>query len=80
MKLYEFTYSDNQNLTEAALLSRVEEFLQNECEHQGWAAGYRFHQLKKEDHLSDGTVQYFFEVNGDYLDSESANFDTEGQV
>lgn len=77
MKLYEFTYSDNQNLSEAELLKRVEAFLQSEGERQGWSSGYQFQQCKSADRLPDGSVNYFFEVTGQYLDSESTSFETE---
>lgn len=77
MKLYEFTYADNQNLSESELLSRVEVFLQNEASLQGWASDYKFRQCKKAEPLPDSGHNYFFEVNGSYLATDSTRFDDE---
>lgn len=77
MKLYEFTYTDNQNLSEPELLRRVGEFLGQECELQGWGADYRFRSCRQVEHLASGEKNYFFEVIGKYLSSDSVGFDQE---
>lgn len=40
MKLYEFTFTDNENLSESEVLAALQDFLKNEAEIQGWANGY----------------------------------------
>ena len=77
MKLYEFAYADNQNLSEAELGARIEAFLQNECENQDWAPGYQFRQDRSPESLPQGGKNYFFEVLGEYLDTE--NLDSSGE-
>ena len=72
MKLYEFIYTDKQNLTETNLLQRVREFLGKESELQGWAPDYRFRQCKDVERTADGEKHYTFEVTGRYLDTESS--------
>lgn len=79
MKLYEFTYSDNQNLSETELLRRVEELLVKECELQGWAPGYIFRQCQKVQQVSSDEKSYEFEVIGKFLDTNSIDFDQEMQ-
>ena len=77
MKLYQFTYTDNQILSEAEISLRVTNFLALECESQGWASGYQFRQYQTPELLSDGKRNFFFEVIGDYSSSDSINFDEE---
>jgi len=77
MKLYEFTYTDNQNLSETALLERVADFLENESILQGWAPGYKFQLCQKVEQLPGGERNFFFDVLGSYLDSDSLSFDEE---
>jgi len=79
MKLYEFTYTDNQNLSETDLLQRVGDFLAKEAELQGWASGYNFHQCQKVQQTNSGEKTYDFEVIGKFLDSNSIDFDQETQ-
>ncbi len=67
MKLYEFTFEDNTNLTESEVLSVLYEDLKVEAELQGWAPGYSILQCAKNEHLPGGIVKYHFEVNGDLL-------------
>jgi len=69
MKLYEFVYTDNLNLSKSRLLRRVETFLETEAVTQGWAPGYTFKQGRPSETV-DSTIKYFFEVIGRYLDSE----------
>ena len=77
MKLYEFIYTDKQNLPENALLGRVQEFLSKESELQGWASDYKFHQCKEVEPTSQGEKNYSFEVIGRYLDSEGVEEDAD---
>ncbi len=71
MKLYEFTYTDKQNLREEDLLARVEDFLTQESELQGWAQDYKFRQCQKPEQAAAGEKNYFFEVMGTYVDTDS---------
>ena len=64
MKLYEFTYCDNQKLPERSLMTRIEEFLQKESIEQGWASDYKYRQIRAVETLPSGERQYFFEVVG----------------
>lgn len=66
MKLYEFSYTDNLNQTEAEVLVRVVEFLNAEGEKQGWAAGYNVHQSRTAEQVLGGDRRYHFEVLGHY--------------
>ncbi|MBI4404116.1 MAG: hypothetical protein HY537_08145 [Deltaproteobacteria bacterium] len=75
MKLYEFTYTDNQKLSNAALNNRVEEFLQEESDLQGWAPGYTFRQCKDAHEIGPNEKNYFFEVLGSYLDADTLSSD-----
>ena len=77
MKLYEFTYTDNQNLLEPELLRRVGEFLSGECELQGWASDYKFGPCRQVEQLANGEKNYFFEVTGKYLNTNGVGFDEE---
>lgn len=77
MKLYEFTYTDNQNLSEHELLRRVGEFLFKESELQGWAPDYKFRPCRQVEQLASGEKNYFFEVIGKYLSTDSVGFDEE---
>jgi len=69
MKLYEFVYTDNLNLSKSRLLRRIQSFLETEAVTQGWAPGYTFRQGCPPESV-DSSVKYFFEVIGLYLDSE----------
>ena len=69
MKIYEFTYTDNENLCKSELLHRIQAFLENEAVFQNWSPGYSFRQSKSADQIAAGT-QYFYEVIGRYMDSE----------
>lgn len=72
MKIYEFTYRDNTNLTESEVLASAQEGLQEEALIQGWAPGYILRQCQKAKQTFDGAVEYYFEVEGQYIaDSQS---------
>ena len=77
MKLYEFTYVDNQNLSEQELLHRVGEFLFSESVLQSWAPGYEFWPCRKVEQLANDEKNYYFEVTGKYLSADSVGFDEE---
>lgn len=79
MKLYEFTYTDNQNLPETEILQSLQDFLSSEAEMQGWAIGYNLRQCKDVQQLVDGQRQFTFEIIGEYVDSNSIDFDQEIQ-
>ena len=79
MKLYEFTYTDNQNLSESEILRSLEDFLSSEADMQGWAKGYNLRQCKVIRRLAEGQRQLTFEVLGEYIDSNSVDFDQEIQ-
>lgn len=67
MKLYEFTYTDNQNLTETEILQSLEDFLLSEATFQGWAPGYICYQCQNPKQITDGEKEYCFVVEGDIL-------------
>lgn len=69
MKLYEFVYTDDLNLSQSRLLRRMQAFLETEAVTQGWASGYTLRQGCPPE-SADSSVKYFFEVVGHYLDSE----------
>lgn len=79
MKLYEFTFTDNQNLAESDIVRRLQDFLASEAEMQGWAAGYNLRQCQQVEQLADGRCRLTFEVLGEYVDSNSLDFDSEVQ-
>lgn len=67
MKLYEFTFNDNTNMSESDMLALVHDSLKEEAILQGWAPGYNFHQCQSPKQLTDGEKEYFFVVEGDVL-------------
>lgn len=77
MKLYEFTYTDNENLSEPELLRRVGEFLLSERDLQGWAPDYKFRPCRQVEQLASGEKVHSFEVIGKYLSTDSVGFDEE---
>lgn len=77
MKLYEFTYTDNQNISESEILHGLQDFLASEAELQGWANGYNLRQCKEIVQLAGGEKQFTFEVLGEYIDSNGLNFNDE---
>ena len=79
MKVYEFTYSDNQNLSAEELSKRVESFLLKESDLQGWMPGYKFQQAGSEKKPEGHTV-YLFEVFGNYLDEKNTTFESESKA
>lgn len=77
MKLYEFTYTDNQNISESEILHSLQDFIASEAELQGWANGYILRQCKEVLQLANGEKQFTFEVLGEYIDSNSLDFTDE---
>jgi hypothetical protein len=73
MKLYDFTYIDNQNLSDSDLQKRVIAFLINECELQGWHNDYSLKQVSATKN-SDDSIHYSFQVFGKFIDSVSDEF------
>jgi hypothetical protein len=67
MKLYEFTFNDNTNLSENEVLAVVQKDLEEEAALKGWAPGYNFRQCQSPKQLADGEKEYFFVVEGDVL-------------
>jgi hypothetical protein len=78
MKLYEFSYTDKLNQTEAEVLVRVAEIVERECEQQGWAAGYSLSQCQTAERLSTGETRYLFEVFGAFSEGESDGTEAAG--
>lgn len=77
MKIYEFIYSDNTNLTESEVLASAQELMKEEALLQNWAPGYNLRQCQKARHLEDGTIEYSFEVLGEFqADGQSSNANT----
>ena len=66
MKLYEFTFNDNTNLSESKVLEVALLSLQEEALLQGWATGYNLQQRQKPQQLANGEMEYYFEVEGEY--------------
>jgi len=77
MKLYEFTHTDNQNISESEILRDLQDFLASEAELQGWANGYNLRQYKEIVQLASGERQFTFEVLGEYIDSNGLDFNDE---
>lgn len=67
MKLYEFSYTDNLNQSEADVLKNIDEILEMEAESQCWAPGYKFNQCRSVERLPSGERCYHFEVSGAYI-------------
>ena len=65
MKLYEFTFQDNTNLTESELLAVVQGDLKAEADLQGWDSGYNLRQCQNPIQVAKGKTEYHFEVEGD---------------
>lgn len=79
MKLYEFTYHDKENLSDAAIVERLTGLLETEAEMQGWASGYNLRQCKEVVQQADGERVFNFEVLGAYIDSENIDFEEDIQ-
>ncbi len=79
MKLYEFTFNDNTSLSESGVLATAQESLKEEALLQGWAPGYNLRQCQKPKHLSNGEVEYYFEVEGEILADGQSGEDQETQ-
>lgn len=70
-KLYEFTFLDKHDIGNEEMIRLIEQELSKEAELQNWAPGYTFFKKPKEIRQSDGSIQYFFEVYGDWTDNEN---------
>ena len=66
MKLYEFTFNDNTNMTESVILEVLQSQLADEALLQGWASGYNLQQCQKPKQLDNGEIEYFFVVEGEF--------------
>lgn len=66
MKLYEFTITDNNKLTQQEVDQMVDEILAEESRLQGWASGFKCQLVGTIDTLSDGSKQYRFQVMGQF--------------
>lgn len=64
MKLYEFTYNDNKNMSESDMLETINKHLADEAIVQGWAPGYNLRQCQQPRQLENGEKEYFFVVEG----------------
>ena len=64
MKLYEFTFTDNQNLPESEVLALTRLAMVTEAATQGWAPDYAIAQCKPFEQLPSGERRYFFAVQG----------------
>lgn len=65
MKLYEFTYNDNTNMSESNMLETLTKHLAEEAIAQGWAPGYNLRQCQIPKQLENGEKEYFFVVEGE---------------
>ncbi len=65
MKLYEFTYNDNTNMSESNMLETLTKHLAEEAIARGWAPGYNLRQCQLPKQLDSGEKEYFFVVEGE---------------
>lgn len=65
MKLYEFTYNDNTNMSESNMLETLTKHLAEEAIVRGWAPGYNLRQCQLPKQLDNGEKEYFFVVEGE---------------
>lgn len=65
MKLYEFTYNDNTNMSESNMLETLAKHLADEAIARGWAPGYNLRQYQIPKQLENGEKEYFFVVEGE---------------
>ncbi len=68
MKLYEFTVTDNLNLSETEILKGAELEAADQANLEGWVEGYTYQQTKVPDFLPTGEKVYHFAVYGELLD------------
>lgn len=71
-KLYEFSYTDKQGLTEAEICHAVAELLEHEADTQSWEPDFSFAQNAKPEQLEDGRIRYYFQVSGQFSDEEGS--------
>ncbi|MFK7873649.1 MAG: hypothetical protein AB8C84_10890 [Oligoflexales bacterium] len=80
MKIYEFTYTDKQGLSDIDLQSVVSDFLEDEAENQGWEPDFSFHQTEKSELLPSGERRYHFAVLGEFQSGVDAGSPSESFV
>lgn len=86
MKLYEFTVTDNNKLSQQELDQLVQNILKTESHQQGWMSGFQCSPVGIANTLKDGSKQYRFLVTGNFqlasspdesVQSPDANFSAE---
>ncbi|MEN9825129.1 MAG: hypothetical protein RI953_874 [Pseudomonadota bacterium] len=70
MKLYSFTVLDEFRSSPEEIYAHVQEILKQEASEQGWADDYKYDSCRDPEHLPNGSVRYFFEVFGKYLEGD----------
>lgn len=70
MKLYSFTVLDEFRSSPEKIYEHVQEILKQEASEQGWEDGYKFDSCQDPEHLANGSVRYFFEVDGKYSEGD----------
>ena len=78
MKLLSFAVTDRFAWNRDKLFKHVDEMLVDEADVRGWADGYTFDTFQDPEHLLDGSVRYFFEVNGEYAEGEGEDGERRG--
>jgi hypothetical protein len=68
MKLYEFTFTDNLNLSETKILEYVENAMVQQAMEDNWAEGYTYKQSQAPELLPTGEKRYHFAVFGELLE------------
>ncbi len=63
MKLFNFTFIDKHNLPISRILELAHESADDEATLRDWT-GYTVTPCKDPEHLPQGEVHYFFEING----------------
>ncbi len=65
MKLYEFTVTDEYNLTKSEINQMADETASEEAPVQQWDS-FKVVECKDPERLPTGEIRYFFEVHGAY--------------
>ncbi len=66
VKLYEFTITNNNKLTQQEVDQMVDDILAEESRLQRWASGFKCQPFGTIDTLRDGSKQYCFQVIGQF--------------
>ncbi len=66
MKLYEFTVTDNNKLTQQEVDQLVDGILAEESQMQSWASGFQCKPVGVVETLGDGSKQFRFQVMGQF--------------